>query len=102
VFKLNGVFFETTQPDPTFLVIESSAHAVRYTLRLLVNFLEHKMLVSALFQLFNAKRNRFNSRFLNHISAVLDGDTIVPVEDSDFIVLEVNHLISIANDRCGI
>ena len=101
ILKLIHVLSQTSKHQSTRLGIQSSSQTIGNGLRLLKDFLEHKMLVASLF---NCLQLHLQLVDVGVGLDVFNGfDLKLPIAyHGDFVIVQVHHLIGVLNDRCSI
>ena len=82
--------------------IDTSTHTIMNTIGLFENLFQHKMRISPFFQLAEIKLHFFNFRCHFNITQVDHLQFFSQMENSNFSVFQINHLICIFYNRSGI
>ena len=84
------------------LDIHASSHAIGQTLRLLEDFLEHKVRITTLLNLSEVDIDSLYRQLLLFTKDAHNLQVLTTTDHSDITILEIHHLIGILHDRAGI
>ena len=82
--------------------IDATAHAVVDAVRLFENFLQHEMRITTLLQLSEVHFDGLHLRLHLHIIQVNHFQFLTATHDSNLVVLQINHLVRVFDNRCGV
>ena len=82
--------------------IDTSAHTIVNTVRLLKNLLQHEMRITAFFQLTKLQFYFFHFGSHLHIAEIDYLQFFSPIDHRYLTIFEIHHLICIFYNRCGI
>ena len=99
---LPTVIYECRERYVISLEIYSTAHTVRQALRLLKDFLQHKVRIAAFLYLPQIDIHRLHRQFLFLTENAHHLQFFAPADHGDVAILQIDHLVRILHNRAGI
>ena len=84
------------------LHVDSATHTVRQALGLLEYFLQHEVVVAALFYLAEVDVNRLHGQFLFLAQQAYNLQLLVATNDGYVAIFEIHHLVGVFHDGAGV
>ena len=101
ILKLVHVLPQSAQYQTAWLGIQSTSQAISNRLGLLENFFEHEMLVASLFNRLQLHLQLVDVGVGGHVFNGFDLKLSIAYH-GDFVIVQVDHLVGVLNDRRSI